>query len=48
MSSSNDNIVYWILLFVLSAYLGHAMGRDDRQNALQQQEQIEQRKKENE
>ena len=47
MSSSNDEIAYYILLFILGAYLGHTIGRADRQNALQPQEQVELRKERN-
>lgn len=43
MSSSQNKIVYLILLFILGGYLGHAVGRADRQDAIQQK-QIEQSK----
>lgn len=46
-SFGNNTVVLFLILAVLSAYLGHAIGRGDKEDYLQQQkneQQIEQRK----
>lgn len=45
-SFGNNTVVLLLILVVLSAYLGHAMGRGDREDYLEQQkkeQQIEQK-----
>lgn len=39
---NNKNVYLYVFLAILGAYLGHAMGRADREDYSQQQEQIEQ------